>query len=397
MQQKSTRNDMAIVASYWLTKLGDALASAKTTLPWLLASLGAPAFFTGLLVPIRESGSLIPQLLFSQWVKRFAIRKGIFAAGCFTQGVCIAAIALGAVYFRGVTIGIWVALWLSIFSLARAFCSIASKDVLGKTIAKTKRGRLTGLSATLAGFISIAVGCVILWPSFKENTLLLLWVAAGAWLFATVIYNCIDEPGGACDTEKINRSTLLISVKGTFQTKDFRDFIWVRSLLMSSALASPFLVLMANQHTTLGLGGYIIAGGVASLLSGHLWGKFSDRNCRAVLTACGLFTSLICMSACVSLFLCDTPPLWLSVTLFFLLAVTHEGVRISRQIYVVNLAEGNRRTDYVAIGNTFIGVLLLIVGLISAALASLALPWAFGALGVAAFLACLLSLKLKKR
>ena len=40
-----------------LTKLGDALASPKTTLAWTLGALGAPAWMVGLLVPIRASGS----------------------------------------------------------------------------------------------------------------------------------------------------------------------------------------------------------------------------------------------------------------------------------------------------------------------------------------------------
>ena len=44
-----------------LTKLGDALASPKTTLAWTLGALGAPAWMVGLLVPIRESGSMLPQ------------------------------------------------------------------------------------------------------------------------------------------------------------------------------------------------------------------------------------------------------------------------------------------------------------------------------------------------
>jgi hypothetical protein len=49
-----------LLASYFLTKLGDAIASPKTTLAWLTTAVGAPAFVLGMLVPIRESGSLIP-------------------------------------------------------------------------------------------------------------------------------------------------------------------------------------------------------------------------------------------------------------------------------------------------------------------------------------------------
>ena len=46
-----------------LTKVGDQLANPKTTLAWLLEALAAPSIFTGLIVPLRESGSMLPQIV----------------------------------------------------------------------------------------------------------------------------------------------------------------------------------------------------------------------------------------------------------------------------------------------------------------------------------------------
>lgn len=395
MTDSTRSNAFILVASYWLTKLGDALASAKTTLPWLLANLGAPAFFQGLLVPVRESGSLIPQMLFSHFVKRYRLRKGIFALGCAVQALCIFAIAIGAYYFDGWLIGCWVLSWLALFSCARAFCSIASKDVLGKAVDKDKRGKLTGLSATLAGLISIGIGALILLPSFKENSVLLLWIAAASWLSAAILYWQVNEPAGETEHEPLEIKSLLNLAKQTFKSAEFQQFILVRSLLMSSALALPFIVIMANEHNALGLGGYIIASGIAGLLSGRIWGGLADRNCKAVLITCAVLTTAICSVASASLIFDSTPPFWLSLLLFFTLAVTHEGVRIGRQVYVVNLADGNQRTDYVAVGNTFIGLLLLAIGLLSAALASFQLIFAFVLFAIAALVAAWQGFKLK--
>ena len=53
---------------------------------------------------------------------------------------------------------------------------------------------------------------------------------------------------------------------------------------------------------------------------------------------------------------------WFLPGMFFLLALIHDGVRLGRKTYVVDLASGNKRTDYVAISNSIIGLLLLIVG-----------------------------------
>jgi multisubunit Na+/H+ antiporter MnhF subunit len=41
-------------------------------------------------------------------------------------------------------------------------------------------------------------------------------------------------------------------------------------------------------------------------------------------------------------------------------------VRLGRKTYIVDMAAGNKRTDYVAVSNTIIGIILLITGGISA-------------------------------
>lgn len=78
------------------------------------------------------------------------------------------------------------------------------------------------------------------------------------------------------------------------------------------------------------------------------------------------------------------------VAAYFLLTLTHTGVRVGRKTYVIDMAEGDQRTTYVAVSNTAMGFVLLIVGAISALLATLALQWALlflaamGAVGVVA-------------
>lgn len=48
--------------------------------------------------------------------------------------------------------------------------------------------------------------------------------------------------------------------------------------------------------------------------------------------------------------------------LFFALSIAHSGVRLGRKTYLEDIAEGDQRTDYVAVSNTVIGVLLLLAG-----------------------------------
>jgi uncharacterized membrane protein YhaH (DUF805 family) len=56
---------------------------------------------------------------------------------------------------------------------------------------------------------------------------------------------------------------------------------------------------------------------------------------------------------------------------YFVLSIGHDGIRIGRKTYLVDLAGGNRRTDYVAVSNTAIGVILLAAGFAGAALSSI--------------------------
>ena len=56
---------------------------------------------------------------------------------------------------------------------------------------------------------------------------------------------------------------------------------------------------------------------------------------------------------------------------FFVLGIAHSGVRLGRKTYIVDMASGNKRTDYVAVSNTIIGFILLITGGISAAAATI--------------------------
>ena len=50
--------------------------------------------------------------------------------------------------------------------------------------------------------------------------------------------------------------------------------------------------------------------------------------------------------------------------IYFLLTIGYQGIRIGRKTYLVDLAGGNKRTDYVAVSNTIIGVILFFTGFI---------------------------------
>jgi hypothetical protein len=363
------------VLTQFLTKLGDAVANPKTVLAWLMSALAVPPAFTAFLVPIRESGSLLPQLLIAAWVRRQAVRKWTFVLGSVLQGAAVAGMALIAVTLTGAAAGAAVLGALIVFSLARGLCSVASKDVLGKTVPKTRRGRVSGWSETLAGLITIGVGISLMVgvDGGVETTrwLVLLTAAAALWLVAAGTYSTIREYAGATEgggnaiSEAIGRLSLLKT------DRSFRLFVIARSLLLCSALSAPFFILLAHDNTAgaaLALGLFVIADGVAGLVSAQFWGRFADVSSRQVMIIAGLASALtgLALVAVVHGVPALADKAWLYPAFFFLLSVSHAGVRMGRKTYIVDLAGGNKRTDYVAVSNTVIGVVLLATGSIGA-------------------------------
>lgn len=367
-------NFLLQIITQFFTKLGDAIANPKTILAWLLGSLGAPALFTAFLVPIRESGSMVPQLFIASYVRQRSVRKWVFVLGCLLQAAAVFSMAGVALYLTGVAAGLALLAALVVFSLSRGLCSVASKDVLGKTVPKTRRGRISGWSEFVAGLVTIGVGCWLLLDHGDQASnvttyLILLSLAGGLWLMASVSYALIREFPGATEGGGNAISSALSRLDLLRTDAPFRKFVLARALLLCSALSAPFFILLARENTDgalLVLGLFVIADGLASLVSAPFWGRFADRSSRRVMICAGIGAAgtgigLIVLTS-VSGSLAASP--WLYPAFFFLLMIAHSGVRLGRKTYVVDLAGGNKRTDYIAVSNTVIGVLLLLTGLI---------------------------------
>jgi hypothetical protein len=370
-------NAVKQVTALTLQKVGDLVVDARTVLSWLLAAVGAPAGFVGLLVPIRESGSMLPQAALVPWARRLPRRKWVWVGGGMLQAVAVLAMALVAATARGVAAGVGILLCLAVFALARSLSSIASKDVLGRTVPKGARGQVNGMATVGAGIAAITVGLAMRALGAADTapaTFAWLLIAASvAWLAAVAVYATVVETPGDHDRGSASGTTgrALALLR---DDAPFRRFVVARTLLLVSALSPPFVVALATQRgegTGLdGLGPFVLSSGIAALVGGGVWGRMADRSSRNVMMlACGIASAVVL----VFLGLLRVEGLaereWLYPATYLALALAHTGSRIGRKTYVVDLAEGNRRTEYVAVSNTAMGVLLLVTGGVSSAIA----------------------------
>ena len=152
------RNFFAYLGANTLNKVADEMSSARLVLPWMLGALGAPTVFTGFLVPIREAGVLLPQMAVAAAVRHMPRRQPVWLLGALLSGLALFGMAATAVLLDGAAAGWATVTMLVVFSLARGLCSVSAKDVLGKTVSKTRRGALMGYSAAAAGVATLWLG-----------------------------------------------------------------------------------------------------------------------------------------------------------------------------------------------------------------------------------------------
>lgn len=380
-QPNAPANFLRLLIARTGSKISDRLANPKTTLAWLLQSIGAPPIFIGLVVPIRESGSLLPQVLLSNYLKRFPKRKYAWTFGALLQGLAMTGCAIVGLTLEGTVAGLSVLALVVLFSLARGISSLAAKDVLGKALPKDKRGQLTGWAGSSSGLIAIAAAALLFFGSSHPDSTAayagLLIAAALIWCLAGSLNLGLIEPAG--ESEKL---PLGKGLEGQFkllrQDREFRDFLIVRGLAIGSGLSTPFLISLA--HDRLGgaaywLGAFIIAEGLAAMLSGPVWGRMADRSSRFALRAAMVLVGAL-LAAVIGYVMLTNPGsidrLFFPAALFAN-GLAHAGVRVGRKTHLVNLSGGNKRTDYVAVGNTLIGILLIIAGLLTGLIALLSI------------------------
>lgn len=397
-------NGLRLVGAQGLQSAGDQTVNASTVLPWLFAALGVPPALVGLLVPIRESGSMLPQAFLTPLVVRARRRSLVFAAGALVQAACVAVMTGVATLGHGLAAGVTILTALAVFSLGRCLCSIASKDVQGRTIPKGERGQITGLATMAAGLVAVTLGVGIrLLGDDRLDAGTLAWLlAAGAlaWTASAVLSAQVREPddtpdeAGEADADSpgaLARSWALLR-----DDRGFRHFVTVRSLLLVSSLSPPFIVtlsLQAGADGLSGLGGYVLASGVAALLGGRMFGRLADRSSRRLMalgaaSASAVIVAVVVLTRLAGVDGASGPGALALVSAYFLLTLIHTGVRVGRKTYLVDMASGDRRTVYTAVSNTTMGVVLLLVGGASAAVAAVDVVWALlllaglGTLGV---------------
>lgn len=367
------RNFFSYLIANLLGKIADEIASAKLIIPWLFGMLGVPAVFAGFLVPIRESGVLLPQLVVASFIRRMAIRKTVWLLGSALSALSLFGMAYATLNYEGIGAGFAIIFTLIIFSLSRGLCSVSAKDVLGKTVSKSRRGALMGWSASISSIAILLIGLWLGTVDLNEYSLKIfagMLISGGVfWILASLVFATIQEQPGATEGGGNAFSIAIQQIKILKTDAAFRSFVIARGLLLSIALAPPFYVLIAQSNSDgslLGLGALFIANGLAGSLSAPFWGYMGDRSSKRVMmiatTGAGLL-GIFTFTAIIYNWSWAINEVGLAV-IFLILNIMHGGIRLGRKVYLLDMATADNRAIYVALSNTIIGVLMLFGGLV---------------------------------
>lgn len=405
MTPEQRRSAAWIIVAKFAGNLADIFVNAKTVVTWLAAAVGAPGFIIAALVPLRESGSMLPQLWLTRLVTRVRVRKHIAMIGAVGQAVGCAVMAGTPWLLDGLAAGVGILLGLALLAGMRALSSIASKDVLGRVVPKGARGRITGLGTSLAGAAGAIASIATMFffgagrnaastpdagsagMSNVSPTALMAVVGLGGVLFlgsalAFVFVRERATPNASADADdkaeakadaNAEASTPRSEAHGANPGLSFiwkeavlRRFVIVRGLLLGSALGAPYIVLLgrSRQDELSLLAAFVLAGGAASASSSWAWGRMADRSGSRTMATGGLVAGF-CGGAALLVSHLSLPAGadgWVWPGVYFVFSIGYAGVRVGRKVYVVDIAKGDQRTRYVAASNTAIAIALLVFG-----------------------------------
>lgn len=382
------RNYVLNVANGACTKLAEQLASPGLVLPWLLGAMGAPAVFAGFLVPVKQAGSLLPQMAVAARIRGVALRKGVWVAAGFSQAVLLALMIPAALFLPPAWAGAAVVALLALFSMASGAGSVAFQDVVGKTIDKGLRGRMLSNRAAIGGALTLVAALGIqAWLGGSDAPvldvaggaadradgagdlpmyLLLIAVAAVLWAAGAVLFGAIREEPGSTEGGRDMLGELGAAWALLRRQGGFRAYMGVRLLLAAVELAPPFFALHALELFGGGVGALgilVMAVGVANLVSSHFWGRLADLSSRRTMIAAGAIGAAAAgFAVAVAAMPEDWRSPWLYAGAFLLIGIAEAGVRLGRKTYLVDAAPKDERPLYVALSNTLVGLAMLGAG-----------------------------------
>ncbi|MFD0933178.1 MFS transporter [Psychroflexus salinarum] len=352
-----------------LTKLAEKLISPGITLPWILSFLGAPVFLIGMLIPVKDVGSLLPQLLVSGKIRKKEKRKPYWVGAGLTQGTCLLISAILLAFMNNqIFISYAIVFMLLVFSIASGVGSVSFKDVTGKTVPKGERGQMLSYRSTFGGALAlIAGGSLVFFLKGEDSKWLyvgLFVTASLLWIAASIIFSSIEEKPGSTDGGRTPLQEIKTGASLLKKDTSYRNFIITRALLMAIPLLDPFFILVAkdvSKESWNYLGLVIVISSLAQIVSSPIWGRLADKSSLQLMRISAGLSILSILYALVFIYFeNEALNFYFFMPVLFINGVAYSGARLSRKTYIIDYAPKEDRPTYVSVANTLIGLFTIV-------------------------------------
>ncbi len=362
-------------------EFAERLIDPPLILTWFVSQLTVSNLLIGLVSPLGQACWLLPQVFVSARVQRMQRKMPSYRLAAATRTVAWLMLVAAVWLLQDPRL-----LLISFFllyataRLASGLGGLAFFDVVAKTIPARRRGSFFAWRQLLGGILGLGAGWIVTLIlghpdlAFPHGHAVLFLLYCAVIVPAMVAFIVIHEPPGATITESVTPEQQLRRA-GRLIREDrvFRRFMAIRLTLGLASIALPFYGIYAKN--VLGapeemVGMYIAVRAGAQLFFNLPWGRLSDHHGnRLVLRLMTLNRALMALLALGLLGLVGAFHLqgswlpYLVLPLFFLDGAIRPAEMMAGSNFLLELVPEAERPLYLGLGNTMLGVIVILSGL----------------------------------
>jgi len=377
----------------------------NTVFPAMITELVNSKVVFGIIYSLMLGMPYLSSLLFAHFLSAYRYRKRFLIIGVYLRALAFLGMA-AFMFFFGIRLP-WLVvgsffLWSLLFSLSGGFAGISYDDIVGKLVAKSRRGRLYAIKQFTSSLASFAGGWVIAHMfgmstlRFPSNYAALLLIGFLGLVIAAIAFWFIKEPASKVSNNRRPKlSSLLARVPVILKSNpEFARFIVIENLSSFSLMIMPFYMLYAIDMLHVNdvyIGRYLLYQVGGKIASNVLWGWAAGRlgNKRTV-ELCLLLGGIIPV---VALSIIRLGPDFFGLV-FLLVGSVYSGRRVGFMPYLLDIIPADERPVYLGIRGT-LNVLVVLLPLLGGLAISFAGYLAVFSLVSGAMLASFLFLYLK--
>jgi MFS family permease len=359
----------------------DALTSSALVMTAFLSQLTTSNILIALLSPLRDAGWYLPQLFLARWVERTPRKVTAYRTGIvFRLGSWVLLVLCTFLIQNHTLLLLAVFVSISIFSVVAGFAGLPFVIITAKIIPPNRRGMVFGIRQFIGGGLGIAAGGAVaiilsgrLGLTFPQNYAVVFSIAAVGYAISYISLSFVHEQ----PDEEITQSTpLAVMLRQawaiTRADQQFRYYIVMRIALLFANAGVPFLTVYAKRVLSVNDGfiGTLVSVTLASsLLSNIVWARLSDRRGnRLVMILASIMGLGLCAIAATLMTSSGALPISLAqialIGLFIISGVMSAGINLVSNPLMIEFAAPDQLSLYVGLGNTILGIVILLTSLV---------------------------------